>query len=188
MDLDHSNAPVVDGLRNQGYASPHADSQARGICRSRTRARSAGGSGKLGRGDLRPLGSGSLFSDSVTAAGGAAGRGVVREPDLGQVHADLPASDKGRAGKRFSATVPVYFHVVTDGKIGALTQTQIDAQMTVLNRTFAGAEGGATSGFRFQLAGVTRTDNADWFYGVGGLGGGEEHDMKHALHRAGLTR
>ena len=124
-----------------------------------------------------PVGTGSVFSDSVTAAGGAAGRGVVREPDLGQVHENLPASAKGRAGKRFSGTVPVYFHVVTDGNTGALTQTQIDAQMTVLNRTFAGAEGGATSGFRFQLAGVTRTDNADWFYGVGGLGGGEEHDM-----------
>jgi hypothetical protein len=132
-----------------------------------------------------PVSSGSLFSDSVTAVGGAAGRGVVREPDLGQVHEDLPASAKGRAGKRFSGTVPVYFHVVTDGNTGALTQTQIDAQMSVLNRTFAGAEGGATSGFRFQLAGVTRTDNADWFYGVGGLGGDEEHDMKQALHRGG---
>jgi hypothetical protein len=83
--------------------------------------------------------------------------------------------------------------VVTDGTTGALTQAQIDAQMTVLNRTFAGAEGGATSGFKFVLAGVTRTDNADWFYGVGGLGGVEEHDMKqlpqhHDQAGAGLHR
>ena len=132
-----------------------------------------------------PVGAQSVFSDAVTAAGGAAGRGTVREPDLGQVHEDLPASAKGKAGKRFSATVPVYFHVVTDGSIGALTQKQIDAQMTVLNRTFAGAEGGAASGFKFVLAGVTRTDNADWFYGVGGLGGVEEHDMKQTLHQGG---
>jgi hypothetical protein len=131
-----------------------------------------------------PVGAQSAFSDAVTAAGGAAGRGSVREPDLG-VHEDLPTSAKGKAGKRFSATVPVYFHVVTDGTTGALTQAQIDAQMTVLNRTFAGAEGGATSGFKFMLAGVTRTDNADWFYGVGGLGGVEEHDMKHSLHQGG---
>jgi hypothetical protein len=34
----------------------------------------------------------SAFSDAVTVAGGAAGRGTVREPDLGQVHEDLPAS------------------------------------------------------------------------------------------------
>ena len=134
-----------------------------------------------------PVGTGSFFSDSVTAAGAAAGRGAVRDPDLGQVHEDLPGSAKGRAGKRFSATVPVYFHVVTDGSTGALTQTQIDTQIAVLNRTFAGGEGGAASGFRFQLAGVTRTDNADWFYGVGGLGGGEEHDMKHALHQGGAN-
>ena len=33
-----------------------------------------------------PVGSRSFFSDSVTAAGGAAGRGTVREPDHGQVH------------------------------------------------------------------------------------------------------
>jgi hypothetical protein len=134
-----------------------------------------------------PVGTGSFFSDSVTAAGGAAGRGAVREPDLGQVHEDLPASAKGRAGKRFSATVPVYFHVVTDGTTGALTQRQIDAQITVLNRTFAGAEGGADSGFKFVLAGVTRTDNADWFYGVGGLGGVEEHQMKRTLHQGGAN-
>ena len=36
-----------------------------------------------------------------------------------------------------------------------------------------------------MLAGVTRTDNAAWFYGVGNLGGGEEHDMKQALHQGG---
>jgi hypothetical protein len=48
------------------------------------------------------------------------GRGdPVREPDLGQVHEDLPASAKGRAGPGFKATVPVYFHVVTDGATGS---------------------------------------------------------------------
>ena len=62
------------------------------------------------------------------------------------------------AGKNFSATIPVYFHVVTDGSIGSLTAKQISAQMTVLNRTFAGAEGGAETGFSFRLAGVTRSD------------------------------
>jgi len=38
--------------------------------------------------------------------------------------------------------VPVYFHIVTDGAIGALTDTQVAAQMGVLNTTFAGGEGG----------------------------------------------
>ncbi len=127
-----------------------------------------------------PVGAQSLLSDSS----GVQGRGgQLREPDLGEVHGDLPASAKGKAGKRFTATVPVYFHVITDGATGNLTRTQIDAQMTVLNRTFAGAEGGAASGFSFRLADVTRTDNADWFHS--NPGGTAEHSMKATLHRGG---
>jgi hypothetical protein len=109
--------------------------------------------------------------------------GDSREPDLGEVHEDLPTAAKGKANKRFRATVPVYFHVVTDGTIGALTTAQINAQIGVLNNTFAGGEGGAAAGFRFELAGVTRTDNADWFYA--GPGGTNENSMKHALRQGG---
>ena len=134
-----------------------------------------------------PVGSGSFLSNSLASSGSVAARGgrIVREPDLGQVHTDMPKRAKGQAEADFTATVPVYFHVVTDGQIGSLTNAQIDRQMRVLNQTFSGAEGGADSGFTFVLAGVTRTDNADWFYGVGGLGGGEEHVMKTALHQGG---
>ena len=71
----------------------------------------------------------------------------------------MPASAKGKAKAGFSATIPVYFHVVTDGTAGALTDAQIAAQIDVLNSTFAGGEGGARTGFSFTLAGVTRTDN-----------------------------
>ena len=78
----------------------------------------------------------------------------------------------------------MWFHVVSDGAIGSVTQAQIDAQMTVLNLAFAGFYGGAKSGFRFELAGVTRTDNADWFYG--GITGSGERPMKRALHRGGF--
>jgi hypothetical protein len=49
---------------------------------------------------------------------GYAGRGGPREPNLGQTHEDLPASAKGRAGADFTARVPVYVRVVTDGAIG----------------------------------------------------------------------
>jgi hypothetical protein len=124
---------------------------------------------------------------AATAQGSGAailGRGGdVREPDLGEVHADLPSSAKGRAGANFRTSVPVYFHVVTDGTIGSLTDAQIAAQMDVLNLTYAGGEGGARTGFSFRLAGVTRTDNADWFYA--GPGGTDEHTMKHTLHQGG---
>ena len=68
--------------------------------------------------------------------------------------------------------------------IGNVTQAQIDEQMTVLNLAFAGFYGGANSGFRFELVGVTRTDNADWFNG--GITGSGERPMKRALHRGGF--
>jgi hypothetical protein len=111
------------------------------------------------------------------------GRGDVREPELKQVHADMPASAKGRAKANFRATIPVYFHVITDGDTGRLTDAQIRGQIDVLNTTFAGAEGGARTGFSFRLAGVTRTDNAAWF--SAGPGGNNEHSMKAALHQGG---
>jgi len=112
-----------------------------------------------------------------------AGRGgLVREPDLAEVRADMPARAKGRAGDNFQATVPVYFHVITDGSIGTLTAKQIADQMRVLNNTYAGGEGGADTGFSFELAGVTRTDNAKWFYAGPG---GAEHAMKGTLRQGG---
>ena len=111
------------------------------------------------------------------------GRGDPREPDLGEVHQDLPASALGKAAKNFRATVPVYVHVITDGATGALTAAQIAAQLTVLNNTFGGGEGGARTGFTFTLAGVTRTDNADWF--AANPGGKNEHRMKRALRQGG---
>jgi hypothetical protein len=119
------------------------------------------------------------FAPSVLGRGG-----LVREPDLGEAHEDLPASAKGKAGSNFTTAVPVYFHVVSDGAIGNLTKTQIAAQMRVLNVTFAGGEGGADTGFTFELAGVTRTDNAKWFYAGPG---GAEHDMKRTLHQGGAN-
>ncbi|HYI22468.1 MAG TPA: zinc metalloprotease, partial [Candidatus Limnocylindrales bacterium] len=108
----------------------------------------------------------------------AAGRGgKFREPDLGQVRRDMPASAKGRAPADFAATVDVYFHVITNGSEGNLTNRQISSQIAVLNKTFGGREGGSATGFTFALAGVTRTNNAKWFAAKPGA----EHDMKKAL-------
>jgi pregnancy-associated plasma protein-A len=110
------------------------------------------------------------------------GRGAkLREKDLGQVHVDLPASAKGKAKPSFTATVPVYFHVITDGAAGDLTDSQISAQIAVLNDTFGGGEGGADTGFSFRLTGVTRTNDATWF----AVASGAERAMKQALRQGG---
>ena len=66
-----------------------------------------------------------------------------------------------------------------------MTRAQINAQVDVLNNTFAGGEGGSDTGFSFELTGVTRTDNAKWFYASIG---GAEKDMKKTLHRGGSRR
>ena len=102
----------------------------------------------------------SLFGGSSIAARG----GDAREPDLTEVHAELPASAKGKAGKNFQQSVPVWFHVVSDGAIGNISNTVIREQMNVLDLAFGGFYGGANTGFSFKLAGVTRTHNAAWHY------------------------
>ena len=99
------------------------------------------------------------------------------------MHEDLPDGARGKAGKHFKATVPVYVHVLSDGAIGALSNDQIAGQIRVLNNTFAGGEGGAAAGFSFALAGVTHTDNSAWFYA--NPGGTNEHTMKRTLHQGG---
>jgi hypothetical protein len=132
-----------------------------------------------GAGTFDSLASLTTPGSTVRAAGN-----VVREPTVNATYEAMPASAKGKGGPKFRATVPVWFHVVTDGSIGNVTQAQIDEQMTVLNLAFGGFYGGAKSGFKFELAGVTRTDNADWFYG--GIDGSSERPMKRALHRGGF--
>jgi hypothetical protein len=87
-----------------------------------------------------------------------------------------------------SVTVQVYYHVIRQGSgisNGDVPQTQIDAQMNVLNDAFSGATGGFNTPYRFVLAGVTRTTNATWF----NLNSGStaEAQMKSALRVGGAN-
>ena len=80
-------------------------------------------------------------------------------------------------------TIPVYFHVITDGVNGDVAQHQIDAQVRILNAAFAGRTGGATTSFQFVLAGVTRTVNPAWY--SMGIQSREERQAKTALRVGG---
>ena len=119
---------------------------------------------------------------SVARGGFADSRGVVREKDTGQIAKELPKGAHGAAPADFAVTVPVYFHVITDGALGSLSDNDIRAQMRVLNVTFGGGEGGDNTGFSFTLAGVTRNDNPTWY---ASRSGGAEHEMKKALKTGG---
>jgi hypothetical protein len=120
----------------------------------------------------------------VAAAPYAAGRGAGAagkhyEPVLDQSSKPLPAKARGKAPGSFSATVDVYFHVITDGTAGSLTNKMISDQIRVLNKTYGGQEGGSYTGFTFRLAGVTRTNDAHWYAAKSGA----EHQFKKALKR-----
>jgi hypothetical protein len=82
----------------------------------------------------------------------------------------------------FETTIPTYVHVITDGKVGDVSTKQIKQQLQVLNMSFAGFWGGAETGFRFELKGITRTDNAAW-HSMADFG--DEIAAKQALRRGG---
>jgi hypothetical protein len=109
--------------------------------------------------------------------------GVVREPQLNDTLVEVPDSARGRGGPRFRATVPTWFHVITDGATGVVADDTVTAQMQAQNQGFAGSFGGANTGFRFQFAGVDRTDKPEWFNAV--PGSKAERDMKKALRVGG---
>ena len=127
----------------------------------------------------------SALFDSLSSLGvssTARGGGVIREPALNQLSAQVPPERLRRPDHNLRVTVPTWVHVVSDGAIGNVSNAAISDQMQVLNMTFAGQEGGVRTGFRFRLDGITRTDNPDWHYANPG---GAEHRMKRALHRGG---
>jgi hypothetical protein len=78
---------------------------------------------------------GDLFSVYTKLTPAQYGRGFQQREPLDKTAVDLPASAIGKAGPGFRATVPVYFHVVTDGSTGSLTAKQISDQIAVLDVT-----------------------------------------------------
>jgi hypothetical protein len=93
-----------------------------------------------------------------------------------------------RAGERSGSravTIPVWVHVIRKDltvESGNLPGSRIRAQIAVLNDAFGGRTGGAATGFRFELQGVTRTTNKSWFNLTGY---GQERRMKEALKVGG---
>jgi len=108
---------------------------------------------------------------------------ALREPATADVAKDVPLSARNAAGARFSASVPVYFHVVTDGTNGDVSDRTINQQIQVLNQTYNASRGGVPSGFRFFVAGVDHTVKPAW-YGAN-PGDPAEVAMKRALHQGG---
>ncbi|MDB4970342.1 MAG: metalloprotease [Myxococcales bacterium] len=79
--------------------------------------------------------------------------------------------------------IPVHFHVITSGSQGNVTDAQLDAQIKVLNDSYAGRTGGAATGFSFSKASTDRTNNASWYTVTPGTTA--ETQMKNALRIGG---
>jgi hypothetical protein len=107
----------------------------------------AWGHTKRGCGTREPTDAERAESDKVASGGGGA------KPPGGGGGTPPPAPQT-------SGTIDVYFHVVTNGTTGDVTDAQIAQQITVLNNAYAAADG---TKYTFVLKGTTRDDNASWF-------------------------
>lgn len=71
---------------------------------------------------------------------------------------DYHGENRVRKLQSFSATIPVYFHVIQrDATYGALSDTQRNSMMTTLNKGFNG------TGFKFEFRGSDVTINSYYF-------------------------
>lgn len=86
-------------------------------------------------------------------------------------------------------TVDVYVHVITqDNGTGGVTLNQIQRQIAVMNKGFAGrtAGGAAATPFRFRVKAVDYTRNSDWYdWADPDVDPADDREAKRALHRGG---
>jgi Pregnancy-associated plasma protein-A len=103
---------------------------------------------------------------SITAKGQVVGKG---KPPGGGGGGTFPSA---------GVVVPVYWHVITDGSNGALTDAELAGQINVLNAAYSGSK------FSFSTSAIDRTNNPTWYNGLTN-GTTAERDMKTTLHRGG---
>jgi hypothetical protein len=102
---------------------------------------------------------------ALTQTGTARGLdGSIRTEKNTEQYSGGTESGQKTPGKPTAGTIPVYVHVVheVDGT-GFVSASDVDAQIAVLNLTYAGFYGGADTGFRFTLGGLDYTANDAWY-------------------------
>ena len=111
----------------------------------------------------------------------ACGTAVPTPEQMNAVQATVQAYSKAHLLEALAVggQIKVAFHVIYSGSEGNIPQSQIDAQITELNRAYAGGHGGVNTGYTFVLASVDRTNHSRWFKMVPGAGA--ERQAKQAL-------
>lgn len=110
----------------------------------------------------------------------------TKQPGLEEVAQIEQGLARGQKGKT-SDIIPVWVHVISRGagyENGELPASMINAQLKVLDESFNGRSGGANTGFGFDLVGVTRTVNKEWFEQMA-TNFSVEMSAKTALRRGG---
>src|SRR4029077_4845491 len=85
---------------------------------------------------------------SITAKGQVVGKGRP------------PGGGGGGTFPTAGVVVPVYWHVITDGSKGALSDQELAGQISVLNTAYSGSK------FSFSIAGTDRTNKPAWYNGI----------------------
>ena len=119
-------------------------------------------------------------------------RDTVERPEVDELqgwiakHPRLAARAETAAATGDTVVIRTWVHVLREDLTvagGNIPRRWIDDQIAVMNAAFGGDTGGADTGFAFELAGVTRTTNEDWFHMHSQ---GQDRKMKLALKRGGL--
>jgi len=90
-----------------------------------------------------------------------------------ELMAELSKNQGTMRSMNIAKIVPTYYHVITDGSTGGITDNVISESINVLNTAFAGE-------FIFQLEGRTISDNSDWYNNIT-----YDPEMKRKLRRGG---
>ncbi len=81
----------------------------------------------------------------------------IRQRQIEQEVKAWVASHPDRVQSQVTTAIPVAFHVIYSGSSGNVPQSQLQAQIDVLNAAYA------SSGYSFFISSIDRTDNAAWF-------------------------
>ena len=87
--------------------------------------------------------------------------------------------NKHRMDQASNVEVKTYFHVITSGSSGAISDATLTSQLSVLNNVYK------SYGFSFKLIKTTRTNNASWF--SAGLGSSTASSMFKNLRVGGAS-
>lgn len=91
---------------------------------------------------------------------------ILARLGLGPAHAPeaLEGQSTGRDLRDVrQISIPVYFHVLHDGAEGNVSTATVRRQISTLNASYGGRNGGANTRVTFRLRAISRTGNAAWF-------------------------